>query len=100
MMREPEDELYSFLQFSDYRRLLSSGLAKGTPLWRVEALAGSFMLEHLAESRQRFFDISPVLFHIELRGRHEQALRTILTGKSNGMPEEHIIERLDGILPS
>ncbi len=100
LMREPEDELYSFLQFSDYRRLLTAGLAKDTPLWRVEALARAFLLESLGESRMRFFDISPVLFHLELRGRDEHVLRTILTGKSNGMPEEFIMERVDQILPS
>lgn len=100
LMREPEDELYSFLQFSDYRRLLTSGLAKETPLWRVEALARTFLFESLGESRLRFFDISPVLFHIELRGRDEHVLRTILTGKQNGMPEEFIMERVDQILPS
>jgi vacuolar-type H+-ATPase subunit C/Vma6 len=100
LMREPEDELYSFLQFSDYRRLLTSGLAKEMPLWRVEALTRAFLLESLSESRLRFFDISPVLFHIELRGRDEHLLRTILTGKSNGMPEEFIMERVDQILPS
>ncbi len=100
LMREPEDELYSFLQFSDYRRLLASGLAKEIPLWRVEALARAFLLESLWYSRLRFSDISPVLFHLELRGRDERLLRTILTGKSNGMPEEYIMERVDQILPS
>ena len=100
LMREPEDELYSFLQLSDYRGLLASGLAKETPLWRVEALARAFLLESLGGSRLCFFDISPVLFHIELRGRDEHVIRTILTGKSNGMPEEFIMERVDQILPS
>jgi V/A-type H+-transporting ATPase subunit C len=95
LLREPEDELYSFLQRSDYRRLPSWGLAKDAPLWKVEAAARVFLLDAMGESRLRFFDISPVLFHIELRNRDEHVLRTILTGKSNGLPEEHILERVD-----
>lgn len=100
LLREPEDELYSFLQFTDYRHLLASGLAKETPLWAVSSLAETFVIGYLGPSKLRFFDITPVLFHLELRGMHERALRSILTGVTNGLPEERTIERLDQILPS
>jgi vacuolar-type H+-ATPase subunit C/Vma6 len=100
LLREPEDELYSFLQFTDYRHLLSSGLAKETPLWAVSTLGEAFALEYLGHSRLRFFDITPVLYHMELRSMHERALRSILTGVTNGLPEERMIERLDQILLS
>jgi V/A-type H+-transporting ATPase subunit C len=100
LLGEPEDELYSFLHFSDYRGLLRLGLGQEADPWRIDAASRRFLLGTLKESRLRFFDLAPLLYHIELRARNEYLTRMVLTGKSNGMPEERILERVDLALVS
>ena len=100
LLREPEDEIYSFLHFSDYRGLLRAGLAQDAAPWRIDAAARSFLLGSLEESRRRFFDLSPILYHVELRARNEHITRTVFVGKQNGIPEERILERVEPALAS
>jgi vacuolar-type H+-ATPase subunit C/Vma6 len=100
LLKESEEDIYAFLRISDYRRLLDLGLGAETPLWRADDAFRLFLLEKLGESRLRFFDLSPVLFHIELRDRNEHIARTVLVGKLNGMPEDWILERVQALLPS
>jgi V/A-type H+-transporting ATPase subunit C len=99
-MKESEEEFYSFLKMSDYRGLLLLGLGAEAPLWRIGAAARLFILETLGESRLRFFDFSPVLYHVELRDRNEHITRIVLVGKLNGIPEDVILERVEALLPS
>ena len=98
LLGEPEEELYSFLHFSEYRRLLRWGLDQETALWKMEDASMRYLLEALEESRLRFFDLSCLLYHVELRARNESVTRTILVGKSNGIPEERILERVETAL--
>lgn len=100
LLGEPEDELHTFLHFSDYRGLLRLGLGQEAAPWRIDAASRSFLLGTLGESRLRFFDLSPLLYHIELRARNEYVTRSVLTGKSNGIPEERILERVELALVS
>lgn len=99
-LKESEEDVYMFLRTSDYRGLLDLGLGVDTPLWKTDAAMRLFLLDRLGESRLSFFDLSPVLYHLELRDRNEHIARTILVGKLNGMPEEMILERMEAVLPS
>ena len=100
LLREPEEELHSFLHYSDYRELLRFGLGHEAALWKVDSASRSFLLGTLGESRQRFFDLSPLLYHIELRARNERITRAVLVGKSNMIPEDTILERVESALVS
>ncbi len=100
LIKEPEEELYSFLRFSEYRGLLRFGLEHEADLWKISSAAGSFLLDELGESRLEFFDISPLLYHIELRVRNEHITRTVLVGKVNGIPDDTILQRVETALAS
>jgi V/A-type H+-transporting ATPase subunit C len=98
--QEPIDDLFAFLETSSYRRLAPIGLAKDAPLWRIETVMRRFIMETLGESRYRHFDISPVLYHLELRERDEEIMRRVITGKLNRIPEEMLFERVEPLLAS
>jgi len=100
LLKEPEEELFSFLHFSDYRGLLRFGLSQEADLWKVDSASRSFLLGTLGESRLAFFDLSPLLYHIGLRARNERITRIVLVGKSNGIPEDTILERVESALVS
>ncbi|UCF06303.1 MAG: V-type ATPase subunit [bacterium] len=100
LFREPEGELYSMLAFTDYRGLIGLGLSVEIPLWKIDILLDRFLLDLLGESRYRFFDLSPVLYHLELIDRDMRLLRMIVSGLLNRMPEEIIAGRMDTMLPS
>jgi hypothetical protein len=100
LLREPEEELYSFLRYSDYRGLLRFGFGQEADLWRIYSASRSFLMDALGESRLEFFDISPLLYHIELRDRNEYITRTVIVGKVNGIPEDTILERVEAALVS
>ncbi len=100
LLKEPEEELYSFLRFSEYRGLLRFGLDQEADLWRISSASRSFLLDALGESRLEFFDISPLLYHIELRARNEHITRTVIVGKTNGIPDDAILERVEAALVS
>lgn len=95
---EPVDEFFSYLATTSYRFLGAAGLAKDAPLWRVDAVLRRATMELLGGSRYRHFDISPVLYHVELRERDEEILRRIITGKLNRMNEEMLLERVEALL--
>lgn len=95
---EPIDDFFAYLAATSYRSLAAAGLSKEAPLWRVDAAARRAVMEFLGESRYRHFDISPVLYHVELRERNEDLLRRILAGKLNRMSEEMIFERVETLL--
>ncbi len=97
---EPEDELYSFLKTSDYRGLLSLGLGRDIPGWRIDPVLSNYLLDVSAESRYRFFDLSPVIHYLLLRERDEQILRMIIVGKLNRLSQELILEGIRAHLPS
>ncbi|MBD3178125.1 MAG: hypothetical protein GF417_00215 [Candidatus Latescibacteria bacterium] len=100
LFHEPEDELYSYLSYSRYSRLIDGGLDSSTPLWKVEPALSWEIYYYLAGRRHSFFDITPVIFHLENMNRSYSALRSIITGVINRLPEEIIMEILDGVIPS
>lgn len=100
LFREPEDELYKFLEITNYRNLLRFGLEGETPLWRIEPILDAQLLLCIDGSRYRFFDISPVIYHLELHARSERLLRQIIVGSMNRLPEDMILEKVDALLLS
>lgn len=100
LSKEPEEVFHSFLEYTAYRALIGLGLSNETPLRKIDTILDRFLLGLLGESRYRFFDIAPVLYHLELRERDEHLLRVILTGVLNCMPEEIIAGRVDEFMPS
>jgi vacuolar-type H+-ATPase subunit C/Vma6 len=100
LFREPEGELYSVLAYTGYRGLVGLGLSIEAPLWKIDTLLDRFLLDLLGESRYRFFDLSPVLYHLELVDRNMRLLRMIVSGTLNRMPEEMVTGRVDTLLPA
>jgi V/A-type H+-transporting ATPase subunit C len=100
LFREPEEGLYSYMETTSYRKLAQRGLSKDTALWKIDPILRLELLEQLGESRYRFFDLSPVLFHIETLERDMQLLRTIIVGRINNLPEESVGEHIDMLLPA
>ncbi|HSG28325.1 MAG TPA: V-type ATPase subunit, partial [Candidatus Krumholzibacterium sp.] len=97
LFREPEDELHSYLAYTSDRGLAAMGLGTATPLWKVEAILDRQLLARIGESSYRFFDMGPVLYHIELREKNEHLLRLLLTGKLNRLPDERILEGVEAM---
>ncbi len=98
LMKEPEDEMYNYLGVTSYRGLVRKGLDRNTPLWKVGALFDAQLLEMIGESRYRFFDLMPVIYHIQMRERESSLLRQIFTGKINNLPEKIIMERIEAVI--
>jgi hypothetical protein len=99
-LREGEDELLSYLATSVHSRLVRIGLSRDVPLWKVDAIMRQALMEFLGESRYRFFDFSPVLYHIELRERDFEIVRGIVVNRLNRTSDETTLERLGALLPS
>jgi V/A-type H+-transporting ATPase subunit C len=97
LFKEPEDELYTYLATTDYRGLVPAGLSVTTPLWMIDVLIDREMLERLGEARYRFFDIGPIIYHVQLRERNERLLRLLLAGKLNRLPEELLLEKAEAM---
>lgn len=100
LTREGEEEIMKLLETTNYRGLLRLGLERGMPLWRLEPLLRALLFERLEPSRYRFFDISPILYHVELHERNERLLRAVIVGQMNGLPEDMILEKIDVLIPS
>lgn len=98
LFKEPEDELHTYLAVTGYRGLVRKGFDTGTPMWKIEAVLNSCLLDLIGESRYRFFDIMPVIYHLELRERESRLLRIIITGKINNFPDEKIQEKVEAVL--
>ena len=98
LFRESEEALYAHLGTTAYRALVREGLAADTPLWRLDAMTRAMYLSLLGESRYRFFDITPVLYHVALRERNETLVRMIVTGVLNRLPADRILERIGVLL--
>jgi len=99
-VREGEEELLSYLATSVHARLVRLGLSRDLPLGRIDPIMRRALMEFLGESRYRFFDFSPVLYHIELRERDFEIVRRIVVSRLNRLSEETTLERLGVVLPS
>jgi vacuolar-type H+-ATPase subunit C/Vma6 len=99
-VREGEEELLSYLATSVHAGLVRLGLSRDVPLWKIDPIMRRAFMEFLGESRYRFFDFSPVLYHIELRERDLELVRRIVVSRLNRLSEETTLERLGACLPS
>lgn len=97
LFREPEDELYNHLGFTEYRGLVRRGLNLDTPLWKVDATLTAQLLDMIGGSRQSFFDIMPVIYHLELCERDYTLLRMVAMGRLNRLPEDMILGKIDAM---
>ncbi|MCX5754006.1 MAG: V-type ATPase subunit [Candidatus Krumholzibacteria bacterium] len=93
-VREGEEELLSYLATSMHARLARLGLSRDVPLWKIDPIMRRALMEFLGESRYRFFDFSPVLYHIELGERDFETVRRIVVSRLNRLSEETTLERL------
>jgi hypothetical protein len=99
-VRDGEEDLLSYLATSVRAGLVRLGLSKDVPLWKIDPIMRRELMEFLGESRYRFFDFSPVLYHIELGERDFEIVRRIVAGRLNRLSEETMLERLGAVLPS
>jgi hypothetical protein len=99
-IRAGEEEMFSYLATSVHARLVRLGLSKDVPLWRIDPIMRQALMEFLGESRYRFFDFSPVLYHIELRERDFEIVRRIVVSRLNRASDETTLERFGALLPS
>jgi vacuolar-type H+-ATPase subunit C/Vma6 len=95
---EPFEDFLSFLGSTEWRGLPAAGFDREMEPWRIEAALDSVMLELTSGSRSHFFDIMPLLYHIELRERNARVLRTIFTGRINNLPEDGMAESVEALL--
>jgi hypothetical protein len=93
-IREGEEELLSYLATGVHARLVRLGLTRDVPLWKIDPIMRRALMEFLGESRYRFFDFSPVLYHIEIRERDFEIVRRIVANRLNRLSEETTLERL------
>jgi vacuolar-type H+-ATPase subunit C/Vma6 len=100
LFRKPEEEFFAFLSTTSGARFLGFSLTSEMPLWMVDVAVRRALMAMLEESRYRFFEFSPVLYHIELRERDCEIVRRMIVGRLNGLPEAMVLERVNAILPS
>jgi len=100
LVRQPEEEFFSFLETTSCARALGYCLSNEMPLWMTDVVMRQALMEMLGQSRYRFFDFSPVLYYLELRERDFEILRRIIVDTLNRIPEATVLERLNGLLPS
>jgi vacuolar-type H+-ATPase subunit C/Vma6 len=99
-LKEPEDEIYSYLSTSRYSWLTDHGLNGETALWKIDPLILKQLFNLMFGSRYRYFDIGPVIYHLEIRERNIMLLRSVITGKINHLPDNDMLEMVETILPS
>ncbi len=100
LFKEPEDELYSYLNTSRYSWLTAHGLDSETALWKIDPLILRQLFNIMFDSRYRYFDIGPVIYHLEIIERNITLLRSVITGKINRLPDDDILEMVENIMPS
>ncbi|MDZ7860976.1 MAG: V-type ATPase subunit [Candidatus Krumholzibacteriota bacterium] len=98
LFKEPEDELYTYLNTSHYSWLTGNGLDSETALWKIDPLISGQLLYIMNDSRYRYFDIGPVIYHLEIRERNETLLRSVITGKVNRLPGDLLSETVESII--
>jgi len=96
--KEPEEELYAYLNTSPYSWLTENGLGGETALWKIDPLISGQLLYIMNDSRYRYFDIGPVIYHLEIRERNETLLRSVITGRLNRLPGDLLSETVESII--
>ncbi len=95
---EPFEDFLSFLGSTEWKGLQARGFSRDMEAWKIDMALDGELLELTAGSRSRFFDIMPLLHHIGLRERNARLLRTIFTGRINGLPEDDIVDSVEALL--
>ena len=99
MFREPEDAFYTYLEFTNHRALPARGLGTGTPMWKAEAMCRAELLDRIGGAKYGFFDIMPVIHHLETRERDAHLLRAVILGRLTGLPEKMMLETIEAMMP-
>lgn len=99
MFKEPEDAFYTYLEFTSYRSLPAKGLGVGTPMWKAEAMCRAELLDRIGDAKYRFFDLMPVIHHLETRERDAHLLRAVILGRLAGLPEKMMLETIEAMMP-
>jgi len=95
---EPFEDFLSFLGSTEWRGLPARGFDRGMEPWKIDVALDAVMFDLTGGSRSRFFDVMPLLYHIELRERNARILRTIFTGRINNLPEDDMAESVEALL--
>ncbi len=95
---EPFEDFLSFLGSTEWRGLPAMGFDRGMETWKIDTALDSTLLDLISGTRAHFFDVMPLLYHLELRERNGRILRTIITGRINNLPEDDIAESVEAFL--
>lgn len=95
---EPFEDFLSFLGSTEWRRLPARGFDREMQAWKIDTALDSELLDLIGSSRSRFFDVMPLLYHLELRQRNDRILRTIITGRINNLHEDDMAESVEALL--
>jgi len=98
LFSEPFEDFLSFIGYTEWRGLHARGFDRDMPAWRIDTALDSALFDLMGESRSRFFDMMPLLYHIELRERNARILRTIFSGGINDLPEDTLAENVEELL--
>jgi vacuolar-type H+-ATPase subunit C/Vma6 len=95
---EPFEDFLSFLGSTEWRGLPARGFDREMEAWKIDTALDGVLRDLIGGSRSRFFDVMPLLYHVELRQRNDRILRTIITGRINNLPEDDIAESVEALL--
>ncbi len=95
---EPFEDFLSFLGSTDWRGLPALGFDGEMEAWKIDTALDSTLLDLIGNSRSRFFDVMPLLYHLELKRKNGRILRTIITGRINNLPEDDIAGSVEALL--
>jgi len=87
---DPAGDLFSFLAWTDWRSLAGEGFTGEMDRGAADHLIRKTLLDLIGRGRYRYFDIMPLLYHIELLDRNAELLRTVVTGRINRLPEKMV----------
>jgi hypothetical protein len=95
---EPFEDFLSFTGYTEWRGLQARGFERDMPVWKIDTALDSTLMDLIGESRSHFFDMMPLLYHIEMRERNARILRTIFSGGINDLPEDMLAESVEELL--
>jgi vacuolar-type H+-ATPase subunit C/Vma6 len=98
LFKEPVEDFISYLSTTRWRGILNDGFQAGMDLEMVDAILDKHLLALTGDNRYRFFDLLPVLYHIDLRERNEKLLRMIIVFRINRVPEEFSSRRVEALV--
>ncbi len=97
MFDEPTEMLIEKLAFSDYHKVIEEGISsymKTKRLTKFEKLSDDYVFEIAKRGKYIAFGIEPIIGYIMAKENEIKAIRMIMVGKMNEIPNEVIRERL------